>query len=178
MYNSIMSGETTHQLQEAQNLRTTIAKQAEALDTVSKKIASLPVDPDTPRVATLQNSVRKAISHYIKDNLLTLPVLPTHDEVEQIRKERIVKQREAVTPEVKSNVKIKRVAVTTGWSPSNVAESGDSEDPLVQQINNVRNYIEQAKKANRMEEVASLKENLEFLKARYREQLREQASSS
>lgn len=66
-------------------------------------------------------------------------------------------------------MKIKRVAVTTGWSPANVSE-GEVEDPLMQQISNVRNYIEQAKKANRMEEVASLKENLEFLKARYKEQ--------
>lgn len=174
-----MSGETTYHLQEAQNLRTTIAKQAEALDTVSKKIAALPVDPDAPKVGSLQSSVRKAISHYIKDNLLTLPVLPSPAEVEKIRKERLVKQKESMEPEVRAtNVKIKRVAVTTGWSPANVAESGDSEDPLVQQINNVRNYIEQAKKANRMEEVASLKENLEFLKARYREQLREQSSKS
>lgn len=174
MYNSLMSGETTYQLQEAQNLRLAIAKQAETLDTVSKKIATLPVNPDTTKAAALQNSVKKSISHYIKENLLTLPALPSPAEIEQIRKERVVKQNENVAPETKRhNVKIKRVAVTTGWSPAaNVAESSDSEDPLVQQINNVRNYIEQAKKANRLEEVASLKENLEFLKARYKEQMK------
>lgn len=175
-----MSGETTYQLQDAQNLRSLLAKQAESLDTLSKKLATLPVSPDTPKASTLQNNVRKSTSHYIKENLLTLPALPNHTEIEQIRQQRLVKQKEIFAqPEVmKRNVKIKRVAVTTGWSPANVAESSDSEDPLVQQINNVRNYIEQAKMANRLDEVASLKENLEFLKARYKEQLKEQLKTA
>lgn len=174
MYNSLISGETTYQLQEAQSLRSMIAKQAELLDTVSKKIAGLPAD--TTKAVALQNNIRKSISHYIKEHLLTLATLPSHNEIEQIRKDRLIKQKECAEPEIKSNVKIKRVAVVTGWSPANVAESSDSEDPLVQQINNVRNYIEQAKKANRLEEVASLKENLELLKASYKEQMKVQST--
>lgn len=171
MYNSLTSGETTFQLQDTQSLRTTIAKQAEMIDTLSKKIAALPDEHDNPKVQTLQNAIKRATSHYIKEYLLTLPVPPSLEELEQIKRLRLLRNDE---DEVEPETSIKKVTVTTGWSPSNMASSvktdSHTEDPLIEQINIVRNYIEQARKAQRFEEVASLETNLKFLKQAYREQ--------
>lgn len=174
MYNSLTSGDTTFQLQDAQSLRSSIAKQAEVLDAVSKRILAIPPNPEYPKAVLLQTSVRRATSQYIKDYLLVLPVLPSPSELDKIKKERAMRNTEV--PQYTSITNIKKVAVTTGWSPDNVTEDvipEISDDPLIQQINIVRNYIEQARKAQRFEEVASLQENLDLLKETYQMQLRE-----
>ncbi|RZC27689.1 FYVE and/or Rbsn domain containing protein [Asbolus verrucosus] len=170
MYNSLTSGETTFQLQDTQSLRSTIAKKAESIDILSKKIASLPVEEDTPKVGVLQNSIRRATSHYIKDYLLTLPTPPSIQELERIKKERSLRNfEEERQASFKTN--IKKVTVTTGWSPSTVnSDNTETEDPLIEQMNIVRNYIEQARNAHRFEEVVSLQENLKMLKETYRQQ--------
>lgn len=85
-------------------------------------------------------------------------------------------RREAPQEVPKDAVKVKRVAVVTGWSPANVPKQGGSEeveDPLLEQINNVRNYIEQARLAGRFDEAVSLTENLEELKRMQRIKMRE-----
>ncbi|EFA06457.1 Rabenosyn-5-like Protein [Tribolium castaneum] len=170
MYNSLTSGETTFQLQDTQSLRASIAKKAESIDILSKKIASLPVDEETPKVELLQNSIRRGTSHYIKDYLLTLPAPPSVQELERIKRERSLRNTEEENQlAVKTN--IKRVTVTTGWSPAAVSnENTETEDPLIEQMNIVRNYIDQARKAQRFEEVASLQENLKMLKETYKQQ--------
>ncbi|CAH1364190.1 unnamed protein product [Tenebrio molitor] len=156
--------------QDTQALRSGIAKKAELIDTLSKKIASLPVEDDTPKVATLQNSIRRATSHYIKEYLLTLPAPPSMQELEQIKKQRSMRNTEEES-RVAVRPHIKKVIVTTGWSPSTVNnDSSEAEDPLIEQMNIVRNYIEQARKAQRFEEVESLQENLKMLKETYRQQ--------
>ncbi|XP_018570987.1 rabenosyn-5 [Anoplophora glabripennis] len=172
MYTSLVSGETTYLLQDLQSLRTTIADKAQMIDTLSKKIASLPVDPETPKAVALQNSIRKATSIYIKDYLLTLPAPPTVHELEKFKKNYLMKAvDDDIMPTPKTS--IKKVTVTTGWSPANVTNDSivvEDDDPLLEQMNIVRNYIDQARKAQRFEEVASLQENLEMLKKMYRQQ--------
>ncbi|KAJ8925922.1 hypothetical protein NQ315_009774 [Exocentrus adspersus] len=172
MYNSLISGETTYLLQDLQALRTTIADKAQMIDTLSKKIASLPVEVETPKAAALQNSIRKATSIYIKDYLLTLPAPPSLQELEKLRRSCVVKSsEEELVPTPRTN--IKKVTVTTGWSPAHVTNDravAEDEDPLLEQMSIVRNYIAQARKAQRFEEVASLQENLDMLKKMYREQ--------
>lgn len=169
MYNSIMAGETTFILQDVQTMRTEIARKAEMLDTLSKKIALLPVDGQPQKMITLQSSIRKATSVYIKDNLLTLPAPPTVEQLEQYKKEQLIKFKDNVLPPpITKNVK--KIVVTTGWSPANVSVTdNDDDDLLVQQMNIVRNYIEQARNAKRFEEVACLQDNLNMLKEMYRE---------
>lgn len=164
MHSSLTSGDNTFQLQDAQSLRGSIAKQAESLDTLGKQIQSLIPDPDTQRTFNLQNAIRRAISQYIKDNLLVLPMLPTPHEFERYKQERLSRNYDNTTST--NEIRVKKVAVTTGWSPSNVShESTESvEDPLIEQIQIVTNYIEQARRAHRYEEVASLEENLRMLK--------------
>ncbi|KAJ8967405.1 hypothetical protein NQ314_002912 [Rhamnusium bicolor] len=175
MYNSLVSGETTYLLQDLQSLRTTIADKAQMIDTLSKKIALLPVDPGMPKAAALQNNIRKATSVYIKDYLLTLSAPPTVQELEKIKRNRSIGVVEDDIPTPKPS--IKKVTVTTGWSPANVTNETtvvEENDPLLEQMNIVRNYIDQARKAQRFEEVASLQENLQLLKKMYREQQKEE----
>lgn len=172
IYNSLISGDKTFQIQEAQSLHATIAQQAEMMDTISKKIASLPIDPDTPRAASLQNNIKRGTSQYIKDRLLTLPALPSISELERIRKERSQERETQLT--VQKVVKIKKVAIEAGWTPSSVIGGGNStEDPLVEQMNNVEHYIKQAELAQRFEEAYSLKENLKMLREMYRKKQKE-----
>lgn len=172
MYNSLTSGETTFQLQDTQALRVTIAKRAETIDILSKKIASLPVDEEMPKAELLQNSIRRATSHYIKDYLLTLPAPPSIQELEKIKRERSLKNIEEEN-QMAVRTNIKKVTVTTGWSPAAVNnDKTEAEDPLLEQMNIVRNYIAQARQAQRFEEVTSLEENLSMLKETYRQQQR------
>lgn len=168
MYNSLVAGNTTFHLQDAQSLKTTIAQHARTLDTLSKNLTLIPPDPDAPKVASLQNAIRKATTQYVKDYILTLPVLPTLAELEQIKQNRFLYTEDT---EAASDVSVKKVTVPTGWSP-NVVEtvSKEDEDPILQQMNIVRNYIEQARKAHRYEEIVSLEENLKLLKESYRKQ--------
>lgn len=171
MYNSLTSGDTTFQIQDAQSLRTSIAKQAETIDAISKQILAIPNEPDQGKAAVLQTSIRRAASQYIKDYLLTLPIPPNVAELEKIKKDKATRNVEM--PRHSNITNIKKVAVTTGWSPVNVTVDEPeitSDDPLMQQINIVRNYIAQARKAHRYEEVSSLKENLKLLKQAYHKQ--------
>lgn len=172
MYNSLTSGNTTFHLQDAQSLKVTIAEQAKSLDVLSKNIALIPPNPDAPRVITLQNTIRRAITQYVKDCILTLPVLPSIAELEQIKQNRTSYSEDN---ERGNDLSIKKVTVPTGWSPSVThAPPEEDEDPILQQMNIVRNYIEQARKAHRYEEIVSLEENLKLLKESYRQQQKKQ----
>lgn len=71
MYNSLTAGERTYLLQDCQSLRLSIAEKAQMIDTLSKKIAQEPVDPDTPKAASVQSNIRKATSNYIKVSHMT-----------------------------------------------------------------------------------------------------------
>lgn len=173
MYNSIISGETIYLLQDLQALRTSIADEAQLIDTLSKKIASLPEDDEMPKAALLKNSIRKATSIYIKDYLLTLPPPPTLHELEKIKNERSFSSATNDDLFHTPKLSIKKVAVTTGWSPANIpgnSATTNVEDPMLVQINIVKGYIDQARKDQRFDEVASLLENLKMLKESYRQQ--------
>ncbi|KAK9873914.1 hypothetical protein WA026_002266 [Henosepilachna vigintioctopunctata] len=172
MYASLTSGESTFQLQDAQSLKASIGTKAETIDTISKKICSLPILEPNPKVEMLQNSIRRATSNYIKDYLLTLPPLPSIKELAAIKENRLLRVSKEDNEQNVNTVKIKRVTVTTGWSPSSLENSVQSDtesDPLMEQINIVRNYITQARSAQRFEEVVALEENLRMLKKAYRQ---------
>lgn len=176
MYNSLIAGNTTFHVQDAQSLKTTIAQHTKTLDTLSKNLALIPVDPDAPKVITLQNSIRRATTQYVKDYILTLPVLPTLAELEKIKQTRLSYTEDG---ERGADLSVKKVTVPTGWSPNVVeATPEEDEDPILQQMNIVRNYIEQARKAHRYEEIVSLEENLKLLKESYRQQQKQQSSKA
>uniref|UniRef100_A0A1Y1NBS9 FYVE-type domain-containing protein n=1 Tax=Photinus pyralis TaxID=7054 RepID=A0A1Y1NBS9_PHOPY len=167
MCNSLMSSEDTFHLKDAQSLRASIAQQAEVLDIISKQIMSISSEDNQPKLSLLKNAIRQATTRYIKEYLL---VLPNPAELDKMRKNRTIKHLQAV--ELPKPVSLKKIAVTTGWSPENLAVqqsvTDTPNDPLEEQIKIVQNYIEQARSANRYEEVVSLEENLKFLKEAYR----------
>lgn len=143
------------------------------IDTLSKKIASYQENDEMPKAAVLKNNIRKATSCYIKDYLLTLPSPPTIQELEKFRNDRSLSS--SVTEDLLPipKISIKKVTVTTGWSSANIPSTSlvtDIEDPLLQQINLVKSYIDQARKAQRYDEVSSLVENLKMLKEMYQKQ--------
>ncbi|CAG9813811.1 unnamed protein product [Phaedon cochleariae] len=179
MYNSLVSGEMTYLLQDLQSLRTVIADKAQMIDTLSKKITSLPVEEETPKAAILHNNIRKATSAYIKDHLLTLPAPPSKEEIEKMKGERSAKLNREDDIISVPRTTIKKVAVATGWSPANVPNQDAviEDDPLLAQMNIVRGYIEQARDAQRFEEIASLRDNLNMLKEMYQQQQTEKNSA-
>lgn len=158
---SLHAGESTYNLSDSQALRGCIGKQGEILDAVSKQIATIPLNPEIPRAVTLQNAIRRATSNYIKDTLLSLPALPTPAEL-------LEKQNRFRDNETQTAVFVPRtVKINDGWSPQVASDSivESSEDPLVQQMDIVREYIKQARQAMRFEEVASLEAHLKELEA-------------
>lgn len=161
---SLHAGEPTYKLSDAQTLRGSIGKQGERLDVLSKQIAEIPLNPDIPRAITLQNAVRRATSNYIKDTLLSLPPLPTSEELKEKRRQ--------IQNQLEPQVSLKPTAtpVYEGWSPAisdNAKENND--DPILQQIEIVKGFIQQARKAMKFDEVASLEANLRELKKEYKE---------
>lgn len=180
MFTSLDMGDTTYTLHDAQHLKSSIAKQAEILDTISCKISAIPPKAEFPREFSLQNSIRRGTNMYIKEVILTLPNLPSPSELVKKREQRLLLNSQESAAADSVHVAVKKVAVTTGWSPANVANNLEAstadggEDPLIEQINIVRNYIQQAIQANRFEEVASLRENLNMLKLMHKEQQKSQ----
>ncbi|XP_046400318.1 rabenosyn-5 [Ischnura elegans] len=64
-----------------------------------------------------------------------------------------------------------------GWGPENQQQFlniQDDDDPMVQQINIIRNYIRQAKEAHKYDEVATLETNLKELLEEFYKQLQDQ----
>lgn len=178
MYNSLVSGESTFHLQDAQSLKASIGSKAGMIDTISKKIAGLPVDEDCTKAQALQMNIRRAASNYIKDYILTLPALPTVQELANLKKQRLLRyEKEEKLSE--DNVQIRKVMVETGWSPASFSNTDDKEeDPLVEQINIVREFIKQAREQHKFEELASLENNLKILKTAYQEQMKKEATDN
>lgn len=91
----IREGETTYDLRDAQLLRVKIAKIGDNIDTASKRILSLgpPDDPDCQRSETrLYKMVRSAAKLFLKEQLSTIPNVPTEEEyamLQEMREKRI-----------------------------------------------------------------------------------------
>ncbi|KAH8021450.1 hypothetical protein HPB51_015846 [Rhipicephalus microplus] len=92
----------------------------------------------TPRQLQLRGALRLAASHFLRQGLLGLPGLP------------------------KPQPKLEQ-----GWSPNSVKAPPEEEDPLAQQMAIIRGYIQQARRSQRYEELASLEANLQELKQEY-----------
>ena len=63
-------------------------------------------------------------------------------------------------------------AVGNGWGPVPMASSGSSPDPLLEQMDILRNYIHQARAQNKMDEVQMLERNLKELEQYWEKQQR------
>ncbi|XP_069499526.1 rabenosyn-5 [Ambystoma mexicanum] len=207
MAQSINAGETTYNLEHANDLRVEVQKLYELIDALSKKILTLGMNEEPkphPKALQLQKMIRYSATLFVQEKLLGLMSLPTkekYEELKEIRKKenerKLLLERKAAleaqrrteergkdfvprsagapngeVPTLQKN----RARKTEGWLPtfSTPRDTGIS-DPLLQQIHNITSFIEQAKKANRGDEVQMLQENLRQLQDEYDQQQVEMA---
>ncbi|RXG54224.1 Rabenosyn-5, partial [Armadillidium vulgare] len=204
MVNSLMEGETTYNISDAEELRMSILKLSDTISMTAQKIRTLGASgvafehvddvtsdgnsaPAHPRQEMLQKRIHASTVSFLKENVLGLPKLPLREEIyrrqEQRRKERDAKlaaEREAArfaeeraasilrakrAPIKENNSKLyhqnsnsssassssstpKRtyINVDTGWGADTSAHMvTETDDPIVQQMNIIRNYIRQAR---------------------------------
>lgn len=91
MYHSLCAGETTYSINDAQGVRVKILRLADVIDNISKKIAILGQNTENPPVGSqllLQKSVRNSAAHYLKENIITLPSLPTEEQIQHYQEQR------------------------------------------------------------------------------------------
>ncbi|XP_078241359.1 rabenosyn-5 isoform X2 [Pogona vitticeps] len=157
-----------------------------------------------PRTLQLQRMIRYSATLFVQEKLLGLMSLPTQDQYEELKERRkqeldrkLQMERQATLETQRrlddksmdyvsrslaaSNGEVswpKRAAVkkTEGWLPTaSISRQQELADPLLQQIDNITSFIEQAKEANRLDEVQMLQENLRQLQDEYDQQQTDKA---
>lgn len=185
---SLYEGDSIYTVQDAAALRGKILREAETIDDISQRILALPSPPGS-REETLKKAIRLAMIRYIKDHLMEIPSIPLEEEIKRLQikrttelKQRIEKERRLALeayeryelqdnsdPRTRMNNVARGSAVRTldNFTGYQDGQSGGSNDPLVQQINIVKNYIKQAREAMKFEEVGTLELNLRELQHEY-----------
>lgn len=192
MAESLNAGETTYSLERANDLRVEIQKAYEFIDALSKKIVSLGLNEEPqphPKTLQLQRMIRYSATLFVQEKLFGLMSLPTKSQYEELKKRRLhmaalethrkqeEKQKDltcrsagAVNGDA-TLLKKGAVRKSEGWLPtSSISRQSEVADPLLQQIDNITSFIEQAKAANRLDEVRMLQENLRQLQDEYDQQ--------
>ncbi|XP_032827434.2 rabenosyn-5 [Petromyzon marinus] len=197
MADSLNAGETTYTLDQGNAMRMELMKLYELVDVISKKILNLGVKDDPPphaKALKLQKMIRYSVSLFVQEKLLGLQSLPTADRYEELKEGRRREAESRVMQERQTSLdsqqqqqrqqqqqqpRRQRPAVdsATGWLPeSGVPASGmeghggpigELDDPLLQQIANIRSYVRQAVAAGRVDEARTLRENLQQLQQEY-----------
>ncbi|KAG8548851.1 hypothetical protein GDO81_023782 [Engystomops pustulosus] len=200
MAQSINAGETTYNLDHANNLRIEVQRLYELIDALSKKILTLGLNEEPkphPKNLQLQKMVRYSATLFVQEKLLGLMSLPTKEKYEELKEKRkreneLKLQREqqaALEAQRRRDEKRKdfvprssdvlngepqqagRIRKVEGWLPtSGVPRNRETSDPLLQQIENITSYIQQAQAAGRVDEVHMLQENLRQLQDEYDQQ--------
>ena len=67
-----------------------------------------------------------------------------------------------------------QVSLDRGWGVESVRHVNEDDDPMLQQMDIIRNYIRQARREHRYDEVAILEENLRELQAEHERMKAEQ----
>ena len=144
----------------------------------------------------LQSKLRLFARGYLQENLANLQALPTADEFEKLKAERRKELREKIEREKQASKRSlelqqspRKLSTTPakapspapqvakareatiqdgGWAPSDRKQrTGEVDDPILQQMNNIKEYIVDAKRADRWDEVATLESNLRELQNLY-----------
>lgn len=149
----------------------------------------------SPKQLQLQRMVREYANSYLQKNLLGLQSLPTMEQYEELKEQRKMEiqskiefEKQAAMERAKlneqkqenererasTNKKTSSSAVDSkgfvqdqGWKPSEIVHNHEEDDPMVQQINNIKAYIRQAKEADRWEEARMFEQNLKELQQEY-----------
>ena len=164
MCDSLHNGDTIYGLKDAQMLRKNLEQYTERFRLLSKAISKIEIpstseDHISRKCVQLKNALNQSIGDFIKTKLLALRELPTAKELDSIRthREMMVKH----------------------WSPATVKHSNKTEesDPMLVQIEIIKNYIKQAKDDSKFEEIEILKNNLKELKDEYKNKLKATANT-
>ncbi|XP_044004508.1 rabenosyn-5 isoform X2 [Aphidius gifuensis] len=154
-------------------------------------------NPPQGQVLRLHQMIRRSAEIFCKDNISTTPSLPSENEYILLQKnrEKKIEQRIAYERQLEIEEAIKErkrdqkidnnkninaagqssknnepaVEKNEGWGPSNAAVivSTTSMDPIIEQMNNLRSYIKQARSEFKYDEVATLENNLRELQSAY-----------
>jgi len=157
---SIRSGESLYSREEGNQLRSKLLRVNEQIDLMSKQISGL--KSETNSMSMLQLRIRNSCVAYIRDFIKKVPTVP--DEAED-------------SSSTSSSLGGASSLVMTGdgWSISapdhhNQDDSSSGrpslemdENPIQQQIRNVKFYIDQARAARKMDEVEMLETSLKEL---------------
>uniref|UniRef100_A0A8C5MGE5 Rabenosyn, RAB effector n=1 Tax=Leptobrachium leishanense TaxID=445787 RepID=A0A8C5MGE5_9ANUR len=201
MAQSINAGETTYNLEHANNVRIEVQKHYELIDALSKKILSLGMNEEpkpAPRALQLQKMVRYSATLFVQEKLLGLMSLPTKEKYEELKEKRRQENERRMQRERQAALDAHRrlgddrrrevnalpsgalsgdlspsrgIRKVEGWLPvSGAPRSREMSDPLLQQIENISSYIQQARAAGRVDEVQMLEENLRQLQEEYDQQ--------
>ncbi|XP_071549965.1 rabenosyn-5 [Panulirus ornatus] len=230
MAESLRCGETTYGLHDAEELRVKILKKGDSLNSMAQRIrnlgcttgkdvadaASSSIPPPGPRQELLQRRIHSTTTTFLKEYILSLPKLPSHQDLRELQERRrleaearlaaekeaerqaeaqaaeILRRRDrdskdssrstptrssSITPpsfaSLKKRQQTEEVVVDTGWGADSSAHNvTETDDPMIQQMNIIRNYIRQAKEASRYDDVPLLEANLRELQEEYKKQQR------
>ncbi|XP_041130100.1 rabenosyn-5-like isoform X1 [Polyodon spathula] len=152
-----------------------------------------------PKTQQLQRMIRYTATLFVQEKLLGLMSLPTKEKYEEMKEKRkqdqerklqlekqALQEAQNKRTEEKPRDRLHVVASTNGeaaqmqkssmtkvggWLPSSGApRNWENSDPLLQQIDNIQSFIQQAREASRVDEVNMLEENLRQLQDEYDQQ--------
>lgn len=99
MTESLRRGEEDHTPEAAQLARVKLLKVADNVDVISKRIAALEPTSNQPLERTLQQRIRTAAVTFIKETLVALPTVPSEDEFEALKRQRVAEAERRVAEE-------------------------------------------------------------------------------
>lgn len=145
----------------------------------SKRISTLGTDDEEASplpiaVLQLQKMVRVSTSIFLqRHHVASLENPPTEEEVMQAREERQQEvQRRIEAERAATRKKFVEDAASSGGVYVNhltlAAREDGNDDPMVQQMNNIRAYVQQARVAQKWDEVEMLEANLRELEEYWR----------
>ncbi|CAL8073025.1 unnamed protein product [Orchesella dallaii] len=156
---SIRGGDTLYSRDEANILRSKLLRISEQIDIISKQISALTNDTFSNSQLKLQQRIRQSSVAFIRDFIAKLPIVPDESEISE-------------NTSISSSCSTPRMEILDdGWcivappshgrgGSSTHSEDGEPENPIQQQIRNVKFYIEQARAAGKHDEVEMLEASL------------------
>ncbi|KAM8716974.1 hypothetical protein ACLKA7_003788 [Drosophila subpalustris] len=194
--NSLYEGESIFTIADAGALRGKIGQVAETIDLRSKRILTIHSEPGS-REEALKKAIRLSCVQIIKERMLSLPPLPDEAHIHKIQERKRMETEQRILTEQRMAMEAyERYGSTTqaggsgmenrsfaqgsdlqslnNWSAPQASTTTKSsvDDPLIEQINNVKGYIKQARQDMNFEVVETLELNLRDLQREFYERQR------
>lgn len=137
---------------------------------IKETLVGLPSLPSQEELVKLQERRKEEIARKIEEERRKAQA--ARQKYQEMQEKRLADSKNN-TPNTKfnqSNVSYETGVVFSANSQDQAFNSSVSEDPMVQQMNIIRGYIQQARSANRFDEVSMLESNLKELQIEYRRQ--------